>query len=168
MLAGEPRLRLLRVNGLRVCSIIRVLRKMKYETQAVSQRHDGRAVGSDRASAAPSQPAPPAWPAPQDRVARGRQRVVLPYSRRLYLAGTAPRPAPVENRLQLFPRVGPGRHLAEAHRHLPPPGPRQSWTGTNAQRRRHRQPRRSRPPKGARNGARTGARRSRAASVISS
>ena len=43
---------------------------MKYETQAVSQRHDGRAVGSDRASAAPSQPTPPAWPAPQDRVAQ--------------------------------------------------------------------------------------------------
>ena len=100
---------------------------MKYETQAVSQRHDGRAVGSDRAFAAPSQPTPPAWPAPQDRVTRGRQRAVLPYSRRLYLAGTAPRPAPVEDRLQLLPRVGPGRYLAEAPRHPPPPGPRQSW-----------------------------------------
>src|SRR5205807_2483171 len=77
----------------RVCSIIGDLRKMKYETQTLSQRPDGRAVGPDRAFAAPGQPPPPG-PAPQDRFARGRQRSVLPCPRRMYLASTAPRPAP--------------------------------------------------------------------------
>src|SRR5438477_9121412 len=92
----------LRCISLRVCSIIGDLRKMKYETQTLSQRPDGRAVGPDRAFAAPGQPPPPG-PAPQDRFARGRQRSVLPCPRRMYLASTAPRPAPVEDRLQLLP-----------------------------------------------------------------
>src|SRR5206468_3636038 len=95
---------------LRVCSTIGDLRKMKYETQTLSQRPDGRAGGSYRAFAAPAQPTTTAWPAPQDRFARDRQRSVLPCPRRVYLAGLAPRPPAVEDGLQLLPMVGLGRH----------------------------------------------------------
>ena len=78
--------------------------------------------------------------------------------------GTATRPA-VEDRLQLLRRVGPGRYWQKLL-DTSAPWPRQSWAG-NAQRRRL-DSETVKTAQEARNGARTGARRSRAASVISS
>src|SRR5689334_11727051 len=58
-------------SGLRVCSINRDLRTMQYETQTLSERLNGQAVG---AAATVTAPAAPPRPAAQDRPARGRQR----------------------------------------------------------------------------------------------
>src|SRR5262249_22961033 len=102
---------------------------MKYETQTLSQRPDGRAVDPDRAVAPSGQPTPSARPAPQDRAARDRQRSVLPCPRRVYLAGAAPRLPSVEDGLQLLPMVGLGWYLAAHLRYPPPAGPRPGWAG---------------------------------------
>jgi hypothetical protein len=113
---------------------------MKYETQTISQRSDRRTVGPDRAFAAFGQPTTSARSAAQDRAARDRQRPVLPYPRRVYLAGAATRLPPMEDHLQLLPMVGRGRDVATTPGCSPPDGPRPGQTGADAWRRRHRQP----------------------------
>src|SRR3954468_8328978 len=116
------------------------LRKIMYETQSLSQRPDGPTVGPDRTAAGPGPSTPWAGPAPRGRFARGRQRAVLPRPRRVYLAGVAPRPAPVENGLQLLPMVGRGRYLAKSLGRPSPLGPGQGRARAHAQRRGDRQP----------------------------
>jgi putative transposase len=64
---------------------------MRYETQTLSERLDGRAGGPAQAVVAASQPT---RPAPQDRLAGGRQRSVLARPRGRFLAGFASRLPP--------------------------------------------------------------------------
>ena len=80
---------------------------MKYETQTLSQRPDGRAVGSDRAFVAPSQRRHGLAGPARSTCARSSTRCSTMPAKGVP-GGPAPRLAPLEDRLQLLPSGGTG------------------------------------------------------------